>query len=75
MMPVDPGADLPPLPGSGALIEPADLDALVHAMAGHVSQTVVGANFSELHDRVRNNFSAQAMSEAIMQAYRDTLAS
>ena len=60
---------------SGALIEPANLDALVHAMAGHVSQTVVGANFSELHDRVRNNFSAQAMSEAIMQAYRDTLAS
>ena len=60
---------------SGALIEPDNLDALVHAMAGHVSGTVVGADFNELHDMVRQNFSAQAMSESIMKAYRDTLGS
>jgi glycosyltransferase involved in cell wall biosynthesis len=58
---------------AGALIEPDSLDALVHAMTGHESGTIVGADFSKLNEFVRENFSATAMSETIMQAYRDTL--
>ncbi|NKB52021.1 MAG: glycosyltransferase [Rhizobiaceae bacterium] len=58
---------------SGALIEPDNLDALVRAMSGHVTGTVIGADFEELHEVVKTSFSAETMTETIMQAYRDTL--
>jgi len=58
---------------AGALIQPDDLDALAHAMSGHVTGNIIGADFDELHELVRTGFSAEAMSETILQAYRDTL--
>ncbi|MEP1206025.1 MAG: glycosyltransferase family 4 protein [Rhizobiaceae bacterium] len=58
---------------AGALIEPDNLDALVHAMCGHTTGTIVGADFDALHAFVRSDFSAETMASTILSAYRDTL--
>lgn len=58
---------------AGALIEPDSADALAHAMTGHLQKSIKGPDFDAMHASVKQRFSVDAMTDAVMQAYRDSL--
>lgn len=58
---------------AAALVEPDSLDALATAMSGALDGTWPFPNPAEMAEMLRKRFSAQAMAESVMDAYRSTL--